>query len=223
MDAFGRIDPAKGSGAILLDSPEVIAAAKMLKELSLVWNEASLNALEFENAEAFKNDVAHQQVMWSGFMILQDPKENPSFHDKLVSRDFPLGGPSPSPERTGMKGGFGLAIPKASKNVEAMFDFCKFLTSPDNAETFIMGGGQPSNASLLDTWGEQPQYQVFKSIAKGIAHGHHLAQFAEGPQLFQIFTQHVGDLVTGAAEPEEACANMKKDTQVLFERAGYIK
>jgi hypothetical protein len=28
--------------------------------------------------------------------------------------------------------------------------------------------------------------------------------------------------VTGAvAEPEQACANMKKDVEVLFERAGY--
>ena len=44
---------------------------------------------------------------------------------------------------------------------------------------------------------------MFKSIALGVANGHHLAQFAEGPQLFQIITQHIGDLVTGSvAEPD---------------------
>jgi multiple sugar transport system substrate-binding protein len=223
MEAFGRIDPKKGSGKILLDSPEVVAAAKMLKDLSGVWNDASLNALEFENAEAFKNDVSHLQVMWSGFMILQNPKENPRFHDKLVSRDFPVGGAKPNPESTGMKGGFGLAIPKASKNKELTFDFAKFTTSKENAENFILAGGQPSNSALLNTWGEQQQYQVFKSIALGVANGHHQAQFAEGPQLLQIITQHMGDLVTGkVVEPEQACANMKKDVEVLFQRAGYL-
>ena len=223
MEAFGRIDPSKGSGKVLLDSAEVVAAAKMLKDLSAIWNDASLNALEFENAEAFKNDVSHQQVMWSGFMTLQNPKENPNFHEQLISRDFPVGGPSPNPGRTGMKGGFGLAIPKASKNKELMFDFAKFTTGKENAETFIKAGGQPSNSDLLNSWGEQHEYQVFKSIAQGVANGHHLAQFAEGPQLLQIITQHIGDLVTGSvAEPEEACANMKKDVEVLFERAGYL-
>ena len=122
-----------------------------------------------------------------------------------------------------MKGGFGLAIPKASKNKELMFDFAKFTTGKENAETFIKAGGQPSNSDLLNSWGEQHEYQVFKSIALGVASGHHLAQFAEGPQLLQIVTQHMGDLVTGSvAEPEEACANMKKDVEVLFERAGYL-
>ncbi len=224
MDAFGRIDAAKGSGKVLLDSAEVVAAAKMLKDLSAVWNGASLNALEFENAEAFKNDVSHQQVMWSGFMTLQNPNENPNHHAHLVSRDFPTGGSKSDPKKTGMKGGFGLSIPKASKNKELMFDFAKFVASKDNAETFILAGGQPSNSELLNSWGEQQQYQVFNSIAQGVANGHHLAQFAEGPQLFQIITQHIGDLVTGKiAEPEIACANMKKDVEVLFERAGYLK
>ncbi len=223
MEAFGRIDPKKGSGKVLLDSPEVVAAAKMLKDLSGVWNEASLNALEFENAEAFKNDVSHQQVMWSGFMTLQNPKEDPNFHDKLISRDFPVGGDKPNPKQTGMKGGFGLAIPKASKNKELVFDFAKFVTSKENAENFIQAGGQPSNSELLNTYGEQQQYQVFKSIAQGVANGHHLAQFAEGPQLLQIITQHMGDLVTGkVGDPAEACTNMKKDVEVLFQRAGYI-
>jgi len=222
MDAFGRIDPAKGSGAILLDSPEALAAADMLRQLSQVWNGASLNALEFENAEAFKNDISHQQVMWSGFMTLQNPKENPKYHADMISRDFPVGGPNPDPTRTGMKGGFGLSIPKASKNVELAFDFAMFTTSKANAENFIKGGGQPSNVELLNWYGEQQEYQVFKSIAQGIAHGHHLAQFAEGPQLFQIITQHMGDLATGAVGTEEACANMKDEVETLFRRAGYL-
>ena len=222
MDRFGRIDPTDGPGEILLDSPEVIAAAEMLQKLSKVWNQGSLNALEFENAEAFKNDISHQQVMWSGFMILQNPAENPAHHAVLVSRDFPVGGTNPVVGRSGMKGGFGLAIPKASKNIDLMFDFAKFTTSGDNAENFILAGGQPSNVSLLNSWGEQHQYQVFKTIAQGIANGHHLSQFPEGPEFFQILTQHVGDLVTGAAEPAEACAGMKNDVEILFQRSGYI-
>ena len=222
MDRFGRIDPTDGPGEILLDSPEVIAAAEMLQKLSKVWNQASLNALEFENAEAFKNDISHQQVMWSGFMILQNPAENPAHHAVLVSRDFPVGGTNPVVGRSGMKGGFGLAIPRASKNIDLMFDFAKFTTSGDNAENFILAGGQPSNVSLLNSWGEQHQYQVFKTIAQGIANGHHLFQFPEGPEFFQILTQHVGDLVTGAAEPASACAGMKNDVEILFQRSGYI-
>ena len=222
MDRFGRIDPNEGPGEILLDSPEVIAAAEMLQKLSNVWNPTSLNALEFENAEAFKNDISHQQVMWSGFMILQNPAENPAHHATLVSRDFPVGGPNSVVGRSGMKGGFGLAIPKATKNLELMFDFAKFTTSTENAENFILAGGQPSNVSLLNSWGEQHQYQVFKTIAQGIANGHHLSQFPEGPEFFQILTQHIGDLVTGNAGPEEACKGMKDDVEILFQRSGYI-
>lgn len=220
-ERFGRLSKDKPPGKVTLDSPENIAAMTMLRDLSKVWNEASLNAQEFENAEAFKNDVSHQQIMWSGFMILQNPKENPNFHDKLVSRDFAIGGTNTDASKTGMKGGFGLAIPKASKNIDLTVDFAKFVTRPENAENFILAGGQPSNTALLNKWGEQPQYQVFKSIAQGIANGHHLAQFAEGPELFQVLTQHAGDVVTGKAEPEQACVNMKKDIEVLLERGGY--
>ncbi|MFO1060648.1 MAG: extracellular solute-binding protein [Dongiaceae bacterium] len=221
-DRFGRIDPKAGSGKILFDSPENVAATTMLRDLSKQWNGASLNAQEFENVEAFKNGISHQQVMWSGLMFLQNPKENPKFYNQLVSRDFPIGGKNTDTAKTGMKGGFGLAIPKASKNVDAIFDFAKFVTSKENAQTFIEGGGQPSNATLLNEWGKQPQYQVFTSIAKGIDHGHHLAQFAEGPEFFQIITQHIGDVVTGKAEPEQACAGMKSDVETLFKRSGYL-
>jgi len=49
-----------------------------------------------------------------------------------------------------------------------------------------------------------------------------LAQFAEGPQLFQIITQHMGDLATSAVGTEEACANMKDEVETLFRRAGYL-
>ena len=99
---------------MLLEFAEVVAAAKMLHELSRVWNEASLNALEFENAEAFKNDIWHQQVMWSGFMTLQNPKENPKYyheHDHIAR--FPGRGPEPGSRAHRNEGGFGLAIPKA--------------------------------------------------------------------------------------------------------------
>ena len=64
-------------------------------------------------------------------------------------------------------------------------------------------------SELLNSWGEKPEYQVFKSIALGIANGHHLAQFPEGPEFFQLITQHAGDVATGARAPEEACQGMQ--------------
>ena len=219
---FGRIYADKGAGKLLLNSPENVAAMSMLRDLSQVWNPASVNAQEFENAEAFRNNVCHQQTMWSGLMLLQNSKENPNTFDKLVSRDFPLGGANTDKGRTGMKGGFGLAIPKAAKDPQLAFDFAKFVTGKDNAEKFILGGGQPSNTELLNSWGERPQYQVFKSIALGITNGHHLAQFPEGPEFFQLITQHAGDVATGVRGPEEACERMQADATVLFERAGYL-
>jgi ABC-type glycerol-3-phosphate transport system substrate-binding protein len=220
-DRFGRIG-SEGPGKLLLDSPENLATMTMLAELAKVWNAASVNAQEFENAEAFKNDTVHQQNMWSGLMLLQNRKENPNFSGVLTSRDFPVGGANTDAGRTGMKGGFGLAIPKAVKDAELAFDFAKFVASKDNAENFIKGGGQPSNATLLSTWGDQPEYQVFKSIALGIANGHHLAQFPEGPEFFQLITQHAGNVVTGAATPEQGCEQMQADATTLFERAGYL-
>jgi ABC-type glycerol-3-phosphate transport system substrate-binding protein len=221
-ERFGRIDAKTGPGKLLLDSAENLATMKMLAELAKVWNAASVNAQEFENAEAFKNDVLHQQNMWSGLMLLQNPKENPKFATVLKSRDFPIGGANKDTGRTGMKGGFGLAMPKAAKDPKLAFDFAKFTASKDNAENFIKGGGQPSNATLLNTWGDQPEYQVFKSIAQGIANGHHLAQFAEGPEFFQLITQHAGNVATGAATPEQGCEQMQADATTLFERAGYL-
>jgi len=221
-DRFGRLDKDDGPGELLLDSPENLAAMTMLAELAKVWNPASLNAQEFENAEAFKNDVSHQQNMWSGLMLLQNPEENPQYASALTSRDFPIGGENKDPGMTGMKGGFGLAIPKAAKNPDLAFGFAKFVASPENAENFIRGGGQPSNTTLLNEWSEQPEYQVFKSIAEGIANGHHLAQFAEGPEFFQLITQHAGNVATGAVTPEQGCEQMQADARTLFERAGYL-
>ena len=221
-DRFGRIDASAGPGKLLLDSAENVATMTMLAELSKVWNGASVNAQEFENAEAFRNDVAYQQNMWSGLMLLQNPKENPNYAPVLMSRDFPIGGSNTNAGMTGMKGGFGLAIPKAVKDAPLAFDFAKFVVSQENAENFILGGGQPSNATLLNTWGEKHEYQVFKSIAQGIANGHHLAQFPEGPEFFQLITQHAGNVATGSVSPEDACAQMQADATTLFERAGYL-
>ncbi|HET7715291.1 MAG TPA: extracellular solute-binding protein [Bauldia sp.] len=221
-DRFGRIDPSVGPGKLLLDSRENLATMTMLAELAKVWNPASVNAQEFENAEAFKNDVVYQQNMWSGLMLLQNPKENPNYASALISRDFPIGGSNKDTSMTGMKGGFGLAIPKACKDPQLAFDFAKFVASQENAENFILGGGQPSNTTLLNTWGEKHEYQVFKSIALGIAHGHHLAQFPEGPEFFQLITQHAGNVVTGAVTAEEGCQQMQADATTLFERAGYL-
>ena len=160
--------------------------------------------------------------MWSGLMLLQNPQENPEYAEVLMSRDFPIGGSNTDTSMTGMKGGFGLAIPKAASDHQLAFDFAKFVVSPANAENFIKGGGQPSNTTLLNEWGEQHEYQVFKSIAEGIAHGHHLAQFPEGPEFFQLFTQHAGNVATGSVAPEDACEQMQADATTLFERAGYL-
>jgi ABC-type glycerol-3-phosphate transport system substrate-binding protein len=140
-----------------------------------------------------------------------------------MSRDFPIGGANKNVNMTGMKGGFGLAIPKAAKDTKLAFDFAKFVVSPENAENFILGGGQPSNTTLLNTWGEKPEYQVFKSIAKGIANGHHLAQFPEGPEFFQLITQHAGNVATGSVSAEDGCKQMQADAITLFERAGYVQ
>lgn len=221
-EAFGRVSKEKPPGKLLLDSPENVAAMTMLRDLIAAGNPGSLNAQEFENNAAFINGTVFQQLDWSGLMVLQDPKLNPEYHDKLTSRDFPLGGSNTNANSTGIKGGFGLSIPKASTQVDAAFDFCKFVVSAENAENFIGGGGQPTNTTLLREWSKKPGFQVFNTIADGITHGHHQAQFPEGGQFYDIISNNVATVLTEGADPAAACAQMQADTQTLLERAGYI-
>jgi ABC-type glycerol-3-phosphate transport system substrate-binding protein len=221
-DRFGRVSAEEPPGEVLLDSPEMIAAMTMLRDLHQNGNPASLNAREFENNEAVVNEQVYQQLMWSGLMVLQSPELNPELHDKLLSRDFPLGGSNTDTNSTGMKGGFGLAIPAASQQIEAAFDYCRFSTSAEGAEAFIAGGGQPANATLLNEYSSQPGFQVFATIAEGIIHGHHQAQFPEGGEFYTVLFTNGGAILAGDVTPEEGCAKMKSDTEALLERAGYI-
>jgi len=220
--AFGRVSKDSPPGAVLLDSPENVAAMTMLRDLVAAGNPGSLNAQEFENNAAFLNDTLYQQLTWSGLMELQNPKIDPNFHDKLTSRDFPLGGSNTDASKTGIKGGFGLAIPKASGQVKAAFDFCKFTVSAENASAFIGGGGQPANAMLLNEWSSKPGFQAFATIAKGIVSGHHQAQFPEGGQFYDVISNNVATVLTEGKNPAAACAQMKTDTEALLKRAGYI-
>lgn len=220
--AFGRISREAPPGAIMLDSAENIAAMTMLRDLIAAGNPGSLNAQEFENNAAFKNDTVSQQLIWSGLMELQNPQSNPAFHDKLVSRDFPIGGSNKDAGNTGVKGGFGLAIPKASEQIEAAFDFCKFTVSAENMEAFIGGGGQPTNITTLTEWAKKPGFQVFDTIAKGIVNGHHQAQFPESGQFYDIISNNVATVLTEGKDPAAACTQMKTETEALLQRAGYI-
>lgn len=221
-EAFGRVSKDSPPGAVLLDSPENVAAMTMLRDLVAAGNPGSLNAQEFENNAAFLNDTVHQQLIWSGLMELQNPEIDPTYHDKLLSRDFPLGGSNTDATKTGIKGGFGLAIPKASEQVQAAFDFCKFTVSAENAEAFIGGGGQPANATLLNEWSSKPGFQSFATIAQGIVSGHHQAQFPEGGQFYDVISNNVATVLTEGKDPAAACAQMKADTEALLQRAGYL-
>jgi ABC-type glycerol-3-phosphate transport system substrate-binding protein len=154
-------------------------------------------------------------------MVLQTKKLNPKYHDRLVSADFPTGGSNKNPAKTGIKGGFGLAIPKASKMIPVAFDFCRHTTSAANVQAFIGGGGQPANISLLREWAKKPGFQVFDSIAAGIIHGHHQAGFPEGGEFYSILFTNAGAILTGDVTPTKGCQAMRQQTEQLFKRAGY--
>jgi ABC-type glycerol-3-phosphate transport system substrate-binding protein len=218
---FGVVSKDRPPGKVLLDSPQMVAAMTMLKQLIDIGNRASLNAREFENNAAFISGRNYQQLMWSGLMVLQNKKLNPKLWNKVTSADFPLGGNNKNPKNTGIKGGFGLAIPKASKVVPLAFDFCRHTTSKENAQAFILGGGQPANINLLKEWSAKPGFQVFATIAEGIIHGHHQGGFPEGGEFYKILFTNGGAILTGDVTPQKGCQNMRKDTEKLLKRAGY--
>jgi ABC-type glycerol-3-phosphate transport system substrate-binding protein len=219
---FGVVSKDRPPGKILLDSREMIESMATLKSLIKIGNPASLNAREFENNAAFISGRNYQQLMWSGLMVLQNPRLNPRLWNKMISADFPIGGNNKDKTKTGIKGGFGLAIPKASSRVELAFDFCRHTTSKGNAQAFILGGGQPANINLLKEWSKKPGFQVFGTIAQGIIHGHHQGGFPEGGEFYKILFTHGGAILTGDVTPAKGCVNMRKDTERLFKRAGYI-
>jgi ABC-type glycerol-3-phosphate transport system substrate-binding protein len=218
---FGVVSKDRPPGKILLDSPQMIESMKMLKALIDIGNPASLNAREFENNAAFISGRCYQQLMWSGLMVLQNPRLNKKLWNKVISADFPLGGNNKDKTKTGIKGGFGLSIPKASKVTDLAFDFCVHTTSKENARAFILGGGQPANINLLNSWSTKPGFQVFATIAEGIIHGHHQGGFPEGGEFYKILFTNGGAILTGNVTPEKGCQNMRKETETLFKRAGY--
>jgi multiple sugar transport system substrate-binding protein len=221
-ESFGRVSGDDKPGQILLDSPECVAAMTMLRDLVKAGNAGSLNAKEFENNAAFNNDLVHQQLIYSGLMQLQSKKENPKYWDQMVSAGFPVGGSNTDPQATGVKAGYGLAIPKASKSVDLAFDFAKFYTSRENAETLIGAGGQPANATLLKEWSKKPGYQAFGTIADMIVAGHHQAQFPEGGDFYDAMSNATASVLTGKTTPEQGCADMRAKTEKIMKRAGYV-
>src|SRR6185436_11154771 len=136
--------------------------------------------------------------------------------DKLVSGGFPLGGSNTDKTSTGVKAGYGLAIPKASKNVDLAFDFAKFYSSRENAQRVITSGGQPANATILREQSKKPGYQVFETVADMIVAGHHQAQFPESGDFYDTMSNSIAQVITGKQTPEAGCKDMKSGVETLF-------
>ena len=223
-DAFGRISAEKPPGAVLLDSAENIAAMTMLRDLVAAGPEASLNAQEFENNEAFKNDLVYQQLMWSGLMVLQTEKENPEYWDKLASSPIPdrrLA--TPTRTRRGSRAG------SASRSRRPPRTPSSRSTSPSSSparrtprtssaaavsrrtRTLLNGVGRRSRASRSSRrW---PPASSPATTRRSSPRAASSTTSCRTPR---------ASVLTGEKEPADGCADMKKNTEDMLKRAGYV-
>jgi len=126
--------------------------------------------------------------------------------------------PTPDGHITSWSAGWSLAIPTGAKNVQAAYDFARYMTGEEGQHTYVkMSQHLPTWKSLLDE-GDlfQGPHAFFKEL---LPHSNPLFQLPVGALYWDELTRAQGNVLAGTATPADAMAEAGTRTQAQLDRA----
>ena len=207
---------------VTLDTPQALAAVTFLTKLVSIAppGAASFDAQQLATFELEGN--AAMMINWPAFAAdFQDPTKS-----KVVGK---IGyAPIPSQATVGSSeiGHWLAAIPAASKNKQAAFDFLEWATSVEGQKTGVTDFGNPPTRKSVFTDAQllaMPKLSYFPTLLQAISNSTPRPRIANWNEVENTFGIYLSKVVAGTITPQDALAGAQTDITAIMKKAGYIK
>lgn len=201
--------------------PEGVRAADVLREI-VETGPAGIPAYGFgEMQNAF---LQGQSAFYLDTLVIFGPAQDPA-KSKIVGKI----GYAPHPmaaRKAGMTGGFGLAIPKNSKNKEAAFLFIQWITSKQSDKKIALMGGNANRWSTVNDIELARKYPVETPVlreALKIADPNWRPLIPEWDHVSQqIIGQALPSVITGKTPAKTALDSVVGPAEDVVRKAGLL-
>ena len=206
-----------------INSPEAVAALEYFKTL-IPFAPAGVLTYDWdENANAFAQGKAAMNLQWQNSApLFQDPTQS-----TIVGKfDFTLipgkKQPDGSIKRTPTFGGWGLMIPKDSKNKEAAWEFIVWATSPEMELklAYAMPGARYSSLKNPDL---SAKYVEYKGMLESLPIAKGRPRIAAYSELADALEVALSEAMTGTKDAQTALNDANARFEEILRRWGYLK
>ncbi|HUI69697.1 MAG TPA: extracellular solute-binding protein [Spirochaetia bacterium] len=207
---------------VTLNTPQALNAVNFLAKLVSIAppGSASFDAQQLATFELEGN--AAMMINWPAFAAdFQDPSKS-----KVVGK---IGyAPIPSEATVGSSeiGHWLAAIPAASKNKQAAFDFLQWATSAEGQKTGVLSFGNPPTRKSVFTDPQllaMPQFSYFPTLLQAISNSTPRPRIANWNEVENTFGIYLSKVVAGTMTAQAALAGAQADVTALMKKAGYIE
>ena len=201
--------------------PPGIKAAEVLRTIAEI---GPPGVAAFGFGEMLNAFLQGQSAMYLDTIAVFGPVRDPKA-SRIVGKVGYL--PHPTAARASSEtGGFGMAIPRNSRNKEAAFAFIQWMTSKAQDKRLALAGGVASRSSTLrdpDVLAKYPEYAVLPEALR-IANPDWRPIIQEWGEINeQIMGPVMSDVMTGRQAAGPALDSLVPKVRAVMQRAGYLK
>lgn len=207
---------------VTLDTPEALNAVTMLAKLVSIGpkGESSFSADQLATFELQGN--AAMMINWPAFAgQFEDPSSS-----KVVGKIGYSAIPSAATVGSSEIGHWLAAIPSASKNKQAAFNFLQYATSAAGQKAGVLNFGNPPTRKSVFTDPEllsQAKFSYFPTLLQAISNSTPRPRIANWNEVENTFGIYLSKVVAGTMSPQNALTGAQSDITALMKKAGYIK
>lgn len=206
-----------------INSPEAVAALEYFKTL-IPFAPAGVLTYDWdENANAFAQGKAAMNLQWQNSAPLcQDPTKSTivgKFDFTLIPGKKQADG---TIKRTPTFGGWGLMIPKDSKNKEAAWEFIVWATSPEMELklAYAMPGARYSSLKNPEL---SAKYVEYKGMLESLPIAKGRPRIAAYSELADALEVALSEAMTGTKDAQSALNEANSRFEEILRRWGYLK
>jgi len=206
-----------------INSPEAVAALEYFKSL-IPFAPAGVLTYDWdENANAFAQGKAAMNLQWQNSAPLcQDPSKSTivgKFNFTLIPGKAQ---PDGSIKRTPTFGGWGLMIPKGSRNKEAAWEFIVWATSPEMEKklAYAMPGARYSSLNDPEL---RAKYVEYDGMLKSLPLAKGRPRIPAYSELADALEVALSEAMTGAKDSQTALNEANARFAEILKRWGYLK
>lgn len=204
---------------VSIDNDLAAECLGLLVELFKYADPSAINSTDDETIAAMSSGVAVLSPNSWGNNAFTNPQLN-KLGSVTAAGVVPAGIGGKASPRPGM-GGFGMVIPKGSKNKDAAWEFIKYVTSAGAMDAYIRGSGQPARLDALKKYASEAP--LFGPLAESLPLAHWQPRLPETTQIYEAFGGEISSVLLRQKSVKDGLRDAQKGVEAIFRKAGYLK